>query len=556
MSKYPSISVVMPVFNTGEYLGEAIQSILMQSFTDFEFIIVNDGSTDNSLDIIRSFKDRRIKLVNNVTNSGNYPARNKGHRIAKGKYICVMDSDDVSPVLRFEKQFLYMEENTDVGISGGGFRYYGTDNVILRETDYENLKVILLRNNCFYHPALILRNSFLKKNKLHYNEKYCLAADYDLIVQGTRYFQVTNIKENLFHYRIHDQQNSFRYRSTQVAYADEIRIEQLKFLGIVPNVSEIALHLNLLKGTIIPFREEKKVFDWMKKIIKTNQKKKFYNVEKLESFLDALLSMQPFLNRDTKRYLPDMDVIEKFDKADLSDVTFLMILRIDSRDHIENANTVIRFLTRHFHTTIKILEADSTKQYFPDQQPEGVHYEFVEDNDKILHRNRWINRLIKTVSTPYFALWNADVIAPKEQVIEAINILRSGEVIISLPHDGRFYYCDSMISDLFRSTMCIDFLQKHIPVFELIDGFNSLRGAYFANKIKYLATGIENENIFSLEVEDAERIKRMEVNGLSIFHSNGPMFNLWHSQKSFNKFESIENELNNRKEFLKTVQNY
>lgn len=222
----------MPVYNTGQYVGGVIQSILLQSFTDFEFIIINDGSTDNSLEIIRSFKDKRIHIVNNEINGSKYPARNKGHSIARGKYICVMDSDDVSPIKRLEKQFLYIEDNTDVGISGGGFRIYGKEeDIFYRETDFENIKVLLQRSFCFYHTALILRCSLLKKYNLKYNEDYRLAADYDLVVRGARHFPIANIPEDLFHYRIHDEQNSWKFRSIQTEVLDKIRIEQLSFLG-------------------------------------------------------------------------------------------------------------------------------------------------------------------------------------------------------------------------------------------------------------------------------------------------------------------------------------
>ena len=121
----PGISVIMPVYNTGEYLGEAIQSILDQTFRDFELIIINDGSSDNSLKIIKSFKDTRIKFISNTSNRGNYPSRNEGISIARGKYICVMDADDIALKSRLERQYLFMERNPEIGLAGSGFKYYG-----------------------------------------------------------------------------------------------------------------------------------------------------------------------------------------------------------------------------------------------------------------------------------------------------------------------------------------------------------------------------------------------------------------------------------------------
>ena len=108
----------MPVYNGEKYLSEAIQSILDQTYTDFEFIIVNDGSSDQSVNIIKEFNDKRIILLQNDTNKGNYPCRNLGMQTARGKYICVMDADDISEPGRLQTQFQYMERNHDTGICG------------------------------------------------------------------------------------------------------------------------------------------------------------------------------------------------------------------------------------------------------------------------------------------------------------------------------------------------------------------------------------------------------------------------------------------------------
>lgn len=89
------ISIIMPVYNEEKYLREAIDSILCQTADNFEFIIIDDASTDNSLSIIQSYTDKRIVLIRNEQNIGNYPSRNKGMEVAVGKYICVMDADDI-----------------------------------------------------------------------------------------------------------------------------------------------------------------------------------------------------------------------------------------------------------------------------------------------------------------------------------------------------------------------------------------------------------------------------------------------------------------------------
>ena len=117
------ISIIMPVYNEDKYLHAAIDSILSQTFDNFEFIIIDDASTDNSLQIIKSYTDKRIILICNEYNVGNYPSRNKGLEIAVGKYICVMDADDVAYPQRLELQYQYLEACSDLWILGTGLDF-------------------------------------------------------------------------------------------------------------------------------------------------------------------------------------------------------------------------------------------------------------------------------------------------------------------------------------------------------------------------------------------------------------------------------------------------
>ena len=142
------VSVVMPAYNVEKYVEEAVHSILAQTFCDFEFIIVDDGSTDRTHDILRSFSDPRIRLIFNEKNEGNYPARNRGCRLARGKYIAVMDADDVAMPERLEKQVKYMEEHPDVLACGTAYRLMGRNKVIVQPTKWVEVKYCLLMTYC------------------------------------------------------------------------------------------------------------------------------------------------------------------------------------------------------------------------------------------------------------------------------------------------------------------------------------------------------------------------------------------------------------------------
>jgi len=185
MNQKPLISVVLPVYNGGKYLVEAIESILNQTYKNFEFIILNDGSTDNSLSIIKkyAFNDNRIIIVDRE-NRGLITTLNEGINLAKGKYIARMDADDISLPVRFEKQFEYMESN-NLDICGGDFLIINEEgeNIGLSIVP-KNIEEIILTlgfNVPFAHPSVFMRNSFLIKNKLLYGKngkKY--AEDLDM----------------------------------------------------------------------------------------------------------------------------------------------------------------------------------------------------------------------------------------------------------------------------------------------------------------------------------------------------------------------------------------
>jgi glycosyltransferase involved in cell wall biosynthesis len=378
----PEISVIMPVYNAGEYIWEAIQSILDQTFYDFEFIIIDDGSSDNSNEILRSFNDNRISIISHSLNKGNYPSRNEGIRIAKGKYICVMDADDVALNTRLERQYLFMEQNPEIGLAGSGFRYYGKELDIFREFDYERIKVILLRNNCFIHPTLIIRHDLLLKHQLFYNEKYYYAADYDLIVRASRFFQVTNINETLLLYRMHKNQITSRYRAKQAEYADEISIDQLKHEGIYPDHDEIGLHLSLLKGVPLSFENAPKLKNWIEKLLKFSYR--HYDQEIFKSFLEALYSYQSFCWTMADDYLKIPARITK--KHKLTEFEILIPVRVDSSQRMENILAVIKFINQNFNVPIRILESNSTASlnFFSDYK--NVTYLFDADKNLICNK--------------------------------------------------------------------------------------------------------------------------------------------------------------------------
>lgn len=221
--KLPFISVIMPVYNTEKYVEEAVRSILNQTFQNFEFIIIDDGSTDRTPDILRSFTDPRIHLLFNEKNTGNYPARNRGCRLAKGKYIAVMDADDIALPERLEKQVEFMEKNPDILACGTAYRLMERNKVIVEATEWEDIRYILMKTFCMLHPTLLIR-----KNKMeqigYYQTESRYAEDYDLVLRLARCGKVVNIPDILVNRRLHDEQISSMYKTEQNVYAGKIQL--------------------------------------------------------------------------------------------------------------------------------------------------------------------------------------------------------------------------------------------------------------------------------------------------------------------------------------------
>ena len=214
----PEISVILPVYNGGKYLKEAIDSILNQTFKNFELIIVNDGSTDESLYIIRSYKDERIKLINQK-NTGLSKALNNGIKLAKGKYIARMDQDDISHPERLKKQIKFMESHTDYVAIGTYANYISKNGEFLytSKTPYksEDLKNGLPYVCPFVHSSVMMRVDALKKVGGYKNVgRYFYQEDILLWIDLSKEGEFYNILESLLNFRITPsscQQHSHNY---------------------------------------------------------------------------------------------------------------------------------------------------------------------------------------------------------------------------------------------------------------------------------------------------------------------------------------------------------
>ncbi len=211
------VSVLMPVYNGMPYLPLAVESILKQTFTNFEFIIVNDCSTDGSLQYVKSLTDKRIILIDLSENGGVTPALQQGMKTVKGKYMARLDSDDIAMPHRLERQVKYLEARYDVGLLGTGF--ITIDAVGKRNHQIEvfkddtEIRWKLLFKNPFFHSTIMLRMEVLRLHKLNYELKH--GEDYHLWLKMMEHCQANIIEDALIEYRSHQQSWTFTKNTEQ-----------------------------------------------------------------------------------------------------------------------------------------------------------------------------------------------------------------------------------------------------------------------------------------------------------------------------------------------------
>lgn len=273
----PVISIVMPVHNAGLYLTPAIESILKQTYKDYEFIIINDASNDNSLDIAKSYDDPRIVLVENKKNMGVAWTLNRGISLARGRYIARMDADDISVPKRLEWQFRFMEAHPEVGVSGGWVKHFGIGLPTIARVPLDPQEVFgyMHFENPIWHMSVIMRKEVLVKFDLKYDSSFSRSEDYDLWTRAIQYFPMANIAEVLVYVREHCGSAT---RANWGEVTDQTEIIQRRLLeraGLSPSSEEIVFHHRVGRGYRMGSRQEiDKAEAWLQRLCKANTESK------------------------------------------------------------------------------------------------------------------------------------------------------------------------------------------------------------------------------------------------------------------------------------------
>ena len=268
------ISVIMPVYNTPEeWLRESIESILNQTYKDFEFLIIDDGSTNNVPNILAEYaeKDSRIKIILGE-HKGISNALNKGLDLSNGDFIARMDGDDISLPNRFERQIEFLNNNSEISICGTGIKFFPNE----KNSYYpDKIGIVELLNFCcIAHPTVMMRKKDLLKYNLKYDESFKSSEDYELWSRAIKYVNIANISDVLLHYRRNPNGNSKNKKT--VEYDSIIKKRLMDYISRNKNVQ------NLL-WKYLKKEEQKKIkflqkFLYIGNIWRNGQKVKFIKI--------------------------------------------------------------------------------------------------------------------------------------------------------------------------------------------------------------------------------------------------------------------------------------
>jgi len=231
--KIPQITVLMSVYNGEKFVKSAIESVLNQTFKDFEFLIINDGSSDTSLEIIEKYKaqDQRIILINRE-NKGLITSLNEGISLSSGAYIARMDADDISIPERLSEQFNYLQKNPDVDLVGSNIIFF-TDNIVKGTS---NLEINKIKNLNFYrntlglpHPTWMGRANFFKN--FGYDQRAISVEDQDLLLRAYNSSEFVTLEKPLVFYRIYKKIN-YKYKLKQLGFLFLSRLRNILSLRL------------------------------------------------------------------------------------------------------------------------------------------------------------------------------------------------------------------------------------------------------------------------------------------------------------------------------------
>jgi glycosyltransferase involved in cell wall biosynthesis len=276
------VTILMPVYNGEKYLHEAIDSILNQDFKDFELLLINDGSKDKSLSIMQSYKDNRIKIINNEQNIGLIKTLNKGLDAIHTKFIARMDADDICETNRLSKQITFMVAHPEIGASGSYYYVKRGNKKAIADFPITKAEIeaYMIFNCPIAHPTAIFNNELIKKNNIKYSENRIHSEDFQFWIDISAHAELANLPLPLLSYRIHENQitGNEKLSLVKTETLDAIRMSQLRKLNLSPTAEELKLHHIIANGEKVRHESDMQAASrWLKKILEHSKNNSILN---------------------------------------------------------------------------------------------------------------------------------------------------------------------------------------------------------------------------------------------------------------------------------------
>lgn len=278
----PKISAVMPLYNTpNEYLEKTVESILNQTFGDFEFLVIDDASTVEYKEFFEKFNDKRIKYFKLEKNAGPGHARNEGIKKAVGEYVVLVDSDDISLPERFRLQSEFLDKNPGTSILGTSFKFSNRKHAAITIFDEKEIRNFILFNSPLCNPTVMFRREELINKNLFFNETINFAEDYNLWIDAAfAGLKMANLKELLLIYTRRAGQLSKEKEGIQISVLKDLYKGIFAKLSFEATEEELNLHCNIYNENFNQTTTEQ-ISDWFEKIINYNKTSNVFDEELL-----------------------------------------------------------------------------------------------------------------------------------------------------------------------------------------------------------------------------------------------------------------------------------
>ena len=226
----PRVTVLMPAYNVGQWIHEAIESVLNQTFKDFVLLVIDDCSTDNTAEVVHEFADSRVRYEKNEHNLGLAENLNRGLELSDTEFCARMDGDDIAEPAWLERGVTVLDSHPEVGICSFGFQFFGTKTSLVRFPElHEDSKAQMLFGCTVIVP--VFRRRVMIDNNLRYRTEAFPAEDYDMWSRCYKVTQVYNVQETMFHYRMHETQISTSKAEAQRQKSNAVRRNMLEWLS-------------------------------------------------------------------------------------------------------------------------------------------------------------------------------------------------------------------------------------------------------------------------------------------------------------------------------------